>query len=154
MSDPFERFAALGAQTAPQLVPPSLYGLPPGNAGEDYCAQVLGRICDGALEAFEARGNGLLVNYDQLPDALFTRILPHFGVSGEEELRLMAAPARYDVKAAGLPFAPDMLAKRQAATPAIRAACRDHLDDRYARLERLGAGAERAGAPGSRSISR
>jgi hypothetical protein len=142
-----------GAQTVPQLVPASLFGLEPGGGAEAYCAQVLGRICDGALEAF-AGGNGLLVNYDQLPGALFTHILPHLGVRcGEDERRLMAEAARYDAKAAGLPFASDTAAKRQAVTPAIRAACCAHLDDRYARLEALREAAA-SRAPGDRSISR
>ncbi|MEJ0043359.1 MAG: hypothetical protein WDM81_14575 [Rhizomicrobium sp.] len=64
-----------GIQTVPEYLPPSLFGLAPGDtrSPEDYCARVLARTCEAVLAPF-AQGRGLLVNYDQLPDALWTAI--------------------------------------------------------------------------------
>ena len=83
-------------------------------------------------------GGGLLVNYRQLPDALFTAILPHFGVpSGEADRAAMTQAARYDAKSPGFEFAPDSGAKQRVATPVARAAAERWLGDLYRRLEVL-----------------
>lgn len=109
--------------------------LPP----ELYCAQVLERICDGMLQEY-APGRALLVEYRQLPAALWTDVLPHFGVPCTEHDRAaMAAAARYDAKQPELPFINDTSAKRNVATDAVRSAART-LSGLHARLEavRLG----------------
>lgn len=128
-----------GVQMAPSLVPPSTFGidLPNGVPDEDYCARVLAAVCEGAARHHPADG-GRLVNYRQLPEALFTEILPHFGVAASEaELQAMRAAAVRDAKAPGQAFAPDVHDKQQAATPALRAICARRLDAVYARLEAM-----------------
>jgi hypothetical protein len=86
-------------------------------------------------------GGGLLVNYRQLPDALFTAIMPHFGVEcGEADRAAMAEAARFDAKTPGMAFAADSEAKQLKATETIRAAAARWLDDPYHRLEVLRAG--------------
>jgi hypothetical protein len=129
-----------GTQMIPGGVGPNLYGLErsygPGSA-EDYYAQVLAKVTEPAV-AHYASGGGLLVNYRQLPDALFTAILPYFGVPcGEADRAAMAEAARYDAKTPTFEFEPDSGAKQQAATPTARAAADRWLGDLYRRLEVL-----------------
>ena len=137
-----------GTQMIPGGIGPDLYGLErsygPGTA-EDYYAQVLAKVTEPAV-AHYASGGGLLVNYSQLPDALFTAILPHFGVPcGEADRAAMMQAARYDAKAPGFEFASDSGAKQQAATPSARAAVDRWLGDLYRRLEALRAAGSRGG---------
>jgi hypothetical protein len=129
-----------GTQMIPGGVGPNLYGLErsygPGTA-EDYYAQVLAKVVEPAV-AHYASGGGLLVNYRQLPDALFTAILPHFGVAcGAADRAAMMQAARYDAKAPGFEFASDSGAKQHAATPIARAAAQRWLGDLYRGLETL-----------------
>ena len=128
-----------GSQMVPQFVPPSLYGidLQSGVPDENYCARVLAAVCDGALRG-HADHAGLMVNYQEMPEALFSRILPHFGVTpGEAEREAMARTARFDAKMAGFDFKPDADEKRRAASDKVRRATEAHLDGPYARLEAL-----------------
>jgi hypothetical protein len=105
--------------------------------GADLAAQALGAICRAALEA-EAGGGGLLVNYAELPNALWSRILPHFGVGCDEaERAAMTAAAGFDAKAPWLTFTPDVEEKRRLADDEVREACRRRLDAVYERLEAL-----------------
>jgi len=128
-----------GVQMVPSLVPPSTFGvdLPDGVPNDDYCARVLAAVCDGAVGHFPA-GGGLLVNYRQLPEALFTEILPHFGVTvSEVERQAMRAATVRDAKTPEQTFAPDAQDKQQAATPALRAICERRLASVYGQLEAL-----------------
>jgi hypothetical protein len=126
-----------GSQMVPDFVPPSFYGidLPTGVPDEDYCARVLAAICEAALDE-HALGGGLIVNYRDLPDAVFTKILPHFGVTPTaEEQALMAQAVRFDAKAPGMEFTSDSAAKRAEASPAIAQICERRLGEIYRRLE-------------------
>ena len=128
-----------GSQMVPAFVPPSFYGidLPTGVPDEDYCAQVLAATCEAALDGARL-GGGLMVNYHELPDALFTTILPHFGVEpGQGERDLMAEAARFDAKSPGSEFTPDSAQKRAEAKPMITEICARRLDDSYRRLEAM-----------------
>jgi len=129
-----------GTQMIPGGIGPDLYGLErsygPGTT-EDYYAQVLAKVTAPAV-AHYASGGGLLVNYRQLPDALFTAILPHFGVQcGEADRAAMTEAAQYDAKVPGFEFEPDSGAKQRSATPIARAAAERWLGDLYSRLEVL-----------------
>jgi hypothetical protein len=103
---------------------------------EIYCAQVLERICDGVLREY-APDRALLVDYQQLPAALWTGVLPHFGVRcSADDRAAMAAAARYDAKQPELPFISDTAAKRNVATERVRSAAQT-LSGVHARLEAL-----------------
>jgi hypothetical protein len=128
-----------GVQMSPSLVPPATFGidLPDGVPNDDYCARVLAAVSEAAAQHYPA-GGGRLVNYRQLPEALFTEILPHFGViTSEAEAALMLAATARDAKAPEQAFAPDVQDKQQAATPALRAICERRLDAVYQRLEAI-----------------
>jgi hypothetical protein len=132
-----------GTQMMPQRIGPNLYGIErcygPG-AEEDYYARVLAKVCEPAVRHY-GEGGGLLVNYRELPQALFTAILPHFGVEcSAADCAAMAAAARYDAKTPGMAFSADSVAKQLKATATIRAAAERWLDDPYRRLEALRTG--------------
>jgi hypothetical protein len=138
-----------GTQMIPGGIGPNLYGLErsygPGTA-EDYYAQILAKVVEPIVQHYSG-GGGLLVNYRELPDALFTTILPHFGVEcGEGDRAAMTQAARYDAKAPSFEFEPDSGAKQQAATPIARAAADRWLGDLYRRLEALRAEGSLSGA--------
>ena len=83
----------------------------------------------------------MLVNYRQLPEAVWTAILPHFGVAcSADDRAVMAAAARYDAKTPGIEFAADSTTKQQGASEATRQAAERWLGDLYRRLEALRAG--------------
>ncbi len=94
-----------GAQMIPQFMPPSLYGIDAGDGlpTEDYCARVLAAVCQAAIDNHGA-GGGLLLNYRQLPQAVWTTIMPHFGMAcGAHErdtMRRAAATGCQDTLAA------------------------------------------------------
>jgi hypothetical protein len=120
------------------IVAPATFGIDPdGLSLDEYGARVLASICDAAAEGL-ALGGGLLVNYRELPDAVFTRILPHFGVaaSAEDEAAMRAAAGR-DAKAPYAAFKPDSESKRREATPALAAIVERCMAPSHARLEAL-----------------
>jgi len=130
-----------GMQTVPQFLPPGFYGIAADESmtQEDYCARVLGAICRAITDHRDV-GGGLILNYRQLPDAVWTALLPHFGMScGEKERQSMRQAARQNAKSPGLPFAGDTEAKQRAATDTIRRAADRHLGETYNRLETLSA---------------
>ncbi|MBV9394970.1 MAG: Nif11-like leader peptide family natural product precursor [Methylobacteriaceae bacterium] len=131
---------APGIHTVPELGGAAILGTEAPfdlHRREDYCARILARVCAPVL-AHARDGGGLLINYRELPAATWTAILPHFGVAvSPRDRTAMAETARYDAKTPGLPFAPDTDDKQASATPAVRAAAREHLSDIYARLETL-----------------
>jgi hypothetical protein len=131
-----------GSQMIPEIVPPSLYGIEDadGVRAEDYCARVLNSICASVIDHYHA-GGGLLVNYRELPGAMWSRILPHFGVAcGDDEREAMSRIVRFDAKTPSFAFADDTAAKQRAATDLVRAAADRELGDVYRRLEELRAG--------------
>jgi hypothetical protein len=128
-----------GAQTVPEFVPPAFYGIEgaDGMAAEEYCARVLNAICDAAADGY-GEGGGLLVNYRELPGAMGTKILPHFGVAcAAHEHDIMLRTARQDAKAPFTAFAGDSEIKQRQASEAVRAQAERHLGAVYRRLEAL-----------------
>jgi hypothetical protein len=126
-----------GAQTVPGLVDPRLFGIEPDVAltmpGTEYCARVLGRICAAAAVA----PGGGLVNYSQLPDAVFETILPRFGVPVADDTRVaMQQAARRYSKTQDRPFSAANEAAPIPADGAAEAAVVAFLDEPYRALER------------------
>ncbi|MFA6116968.1 MAG: hypothetical protein WC729_23415 [Sphingomonas sp.] len=128
-----------GAQTVPGAMPFEPYGIE--NAAEmapdDYAARALGRTAEAVIEHL-GLGGGMLVNYEELPEAVEARILPHFGIVPDEAARAaLAAASGRDAKAPLERFAQDSDAKQQAANEKLRANAALHMDDPYRRLEGL-----------------
>ena len=121
-----------GMQMIQQFVPASLYGIDGFDDAEDYYARVLAKTCEAALDA----GGGLLINYRDLPQAAFTRILPHFGMACDESERaVMSEAARFDAKNPQFEFTNDSADKRRQASVRTGALAERHLGEIYRRLE-------------------
>ncbi len=126
-----------GPQLTPEIVHPSLYGIDTGTFMTEgqYCARVLARICQAAIDNSDD-AHGLFVNYRALPEAMWSRILPHFGIApGDDERAAMQRAAGQDAKAPDRPFADDSAGKSREVSEAIRAAAAQHLDAVYGKLE-------------------
>lgn len=108
---------------------------------EGYVATVLATICEAALA--QADEFGMLINYRQLPAAVFGGIPSHFHCSwSREELALMREAARRDAKSPSRQFQSDSDAKQRAADAILREVSDRLLGSIYARLELRG---QRAG---------
>ena len=143
--DPIEimasQFRQRGFQTIRGGIGQSVFGITDeGLSEEEYCACVLERTCAPILDAADA-ARELLVNYSELPGAVETAILPHFGIVPDAAARTaLAASAARDAKAPRTAFAPDSEDKRREASDAVRAAVAKYLDAPYRRLEMLRTG--------------
>lgn len=129
-----------GRQVVPGIIPPEFLGFPPNGSpvpNADYIARVLARICEAVIEHMSL-GGGMLVEYDTLPEAVFTRVLPHFHVEFDaaERAAMLAASLR-DAKSPQTVFQPDSEAKRGQADDEIRAAAERHLGAIYGQLNAL-----------------
>jgi len=105
--------------------------LPP----EEYCARVLEACCSAALEN-ASDPLGLLVNYEQLPDAVTGSIARHFGISlAADEVAKMEHAAQFDAKSPSLFFESDRARKQDEASDRIRYVAEKWLIPLYRQLE-------------------
>lgn len=126
-----------GSHTVRGVLPAATFGIEPDVADDEYCAIVLQRTCEAAL-SLHASGAGRLVNYADLPAALETQILPHFGEApGADARALMAQAAGRDAKAPWQAFAPDADARLRGASPRLIELARRRLAEPYRALEAL-----------------
>jgi len=132
-----------GWQMVPGAVDPILLGDPSSDSATSpqiYRAQVLARVCEPVLVHYGA-GKSLLINYRQLPEAVWTAVLPHFSVvSSDQDRNAMAQVARYDAKTPSFEFTPDSEAKQREATESVRAIANERIGEIYRRLEVLRSG--------------
>jgi hypothetical protein len=115
---------------------PRLLGIDPAEVFRmtraDYCARVLARICGAAL----ADGRLRLVNYSQLPGAVWSVLPGLFGVElTGGDVELMRRAASFDAKSPGVRFAPDAEQKRREADEEIRRAAERWLRPIFDALE-------------------
>lgn len=127
-----------GSQMVPDLLPPPWLGLDPAalNTGslDEYGARVLQQICAAALQHLDTRVR--LINYQQLPAAVWAEIAAHFGTEfSAADLFAMQQVAQFDAKNPRLPFSADTQAKEQAASPELRHLAEACLQPLYAALE-------------------
>lgn len=128
-----------GSFMVPGYLPENLTGLP-GEAARtmdhsEFCARLLGRIFAGALSAAD-RHSLLLVNYRELPQAAWSRIRDHAGLS-------LSAEAEASMWAAALPhakqrdqtFVDDSADKQAKADPRLRALAEEWVMPHYRALE-------------------
>jgi hypothetical protein len=87
-----------------------------------------------AAQAHDPRG--LLINYRDLPGAVFTELLPHFGLALDDGARAaMQRVTQQDAKTPVLTFTADSAAKQQEATPLLRQLAQTHVGAVYRQLE-------------------
>jgi hypothetical protein len=99
-----------------------------------YRARALAKICQAGLRAVQQTGGGQLVNYNELPEAMYTRLLTHFGLC-DEDLPAMQKAALQDAKSPRARFTKDATQKQAAATERLRAVVAEHLLPVYMQLE-------------------
>ena len=127
-----------GIQMSPAMVPASLFGIEPSDNPdlEDYGARVLGAICRAAAAAQAHDPRGRLINYRDLPGAVFSELLPHFGLALDDGARAaMHRVTQQDAKTPALPFTADSAVKQQEATPSLRRLAQTHVGAVYRQLE-------------------
>jgi hypothetical protein len=114
----------------------------PGGASdsrEDYVARVYGAYCEAAARLDPRRGR--LVNYEELPAAVWETVAPHFSLSiDEQERRRMAEAARNNSKAPpgrAVEFIRDDAAKQAAASVELRQAIESFARPRLENLRRI-----------------
>jgi hypothetical protein len=124
-----------GAQMVPGMI---ARHTPPGTgdagSGEEYCAAMLDRFAEAALAGLD--DGDLLVSYEELPDAVSTRVMPHIGLEPSPHAReIVQATAAVDVKSPDLPFDGRRHAAERPITPRIEDAARRLAWSSYERLE-------------------
>lgn len=113
---------------------------PPGGFGhdpEENIAWMLANVMAQAARAMDRHGNGLLLNYAELPGAL-ENMAGHFGidtyaVDGKTAAAVVGRNAKHGSEA----FRPDSADKRAAADDRIRDVAARWLDEPYRVLERM-----------------
>lgn len=138
------QLAHRGAHMVPGAIEPDLFGMTIEEVfemrPEEYCARVLARICEGALRHQQSSG-GMLINYDQLPDSVWTSVADFFGAGvSDADLETFRLVATLDAKNPGLGFETDSQAKQKKASDAVRVMAAKWLTPLYEQLEaaRLG----------------
>jgi hypothetical protein len=146
--DPVEvlvsQLAQRGAHMVPGGIEPAFFGMENEDVfamrPEEYCARVLGSICEAALRHHQT-SPGLMVDYRQLPDAMWTEIASFFGASVPvTDLEAYKRAATRDAKNPVLQFTGDSHAKRVTANDDVRAASDKWLAPLYERLQAVNPG--------------
>ena len=143
--EPVEVIVSQMQKRGSQMIPGSVERIIPGvglpealtMSAEEYCARTLASFCEAAIKHAD-NANGMLVNYNELPEAALTRVLEHFRVSfDDDELQRMRSVAQFNAKTPQLVFEPDIESKRASATDAIREAAARWVDPLYKQLESM-----------------
>ena len=97
-----------GAEIVPLTLDPRIAGVDVRDltsiSPAEYCARVLSSFCDAAL-ANARTGRSCFVDYAGLPGAVFSAVLPLFGVSPDaDEVQRMIDVAAIDAKGDGGPY--------------------------------------------------
>jgi hypothetical protein len=102
---------------------------------EERFAQTLALFCRSALE-YASGTDCLLVNYDQLPGIVTTKILEHFRLKpSAEELAIMTRQSVFDAKAPHKAFVSDSTKKRLEASESLVFYAQKHVGPLYEQLE-------------------
>lgn len=101
-------------------------------------AWLLGQILDQAQWAMRCYGNGLLLNYSELPEALEGRLAAHFGVDlAEADRQALGDATRRHSKQRHEDFQPDSAEKRAEADDSIRELAARWMAEPYQALETM-----------------
>jgi gluconate kinase len=143
--DPIEvmvsQLAQRGAHMVPGAIQPELFGMTIDSvhqmSPEEYCTRVLACVCQAALEHHSVCP-GMMINYRELPEAVFNRIAPFYALAiSDTDRETMRGVMRRDAKNPNSEFMPDSKAKRAMATEKVRTAADRWLTPVYDKLEAL-----------------
>ena len=138
--DPVEVLVAM--MEMPRIIPgmgPNLLPVPDvsGITIEEYSARVLGRLCDTVIEHFPG-SRGMLVNYRQLPDFVWSELPSHFGLElPAGAVERMRETGALNIKDRSRRFESDSERRRAEASEEIRSLAAQWVQPQYEKLERL-----------------
>lgn len=142
--DPVEVLVSQQRLPGMQLVPGGVVGhglQPPAEVMRHplaHGAWLLSVILERAAKALRQHGNGLLLNYTELPEALDGRLLKHFGIdAGLADTDACRAVLTRDAKQPRAAFQADGLSKRAEADDEVKVLAARWLEQPYLALERL-----------------
>ena len=128
-----------GAQMIPGVLEPGLFGWDAATASRmtlhEYGARALARMCEAALLQVQG-GTGKLVNYRQLPGAVWPALMDYWqlNLSADATAQMLAA-AQMNAKNPCLPFAADSQAKRDLSPAVLGPVVEQWLQPVYQQLE-------------------
>lgn len=126
------------AWTVPSQLDPVRLGLQRADWNPPYLdvyrARALANICAAGLRAAQHSNGGLLVNYCELPEAMYDRLLAHFGLRADDVVAMRNAAQR-NAKSPTMTFVPDQSAKQAEASDRLRAVVAEQLLPVYEQLE-------------------
>jgi hypothetical protein len=130
-----------GSQMVPGMITPALVAFPPDRvvrmALDEYGAAVLAHICDAAAQHAQD-ANSTLVNYRHLPDAIWSCILPLFGIDPTpDEMDTMRRTVMFHAKRPTQTFEHDSSTKQREATDRVRHLAEQVIGPSYRQLEAL-----------------
>ncbi|MEP6819613.1 MAG: sulfotransferase [bacterium] len=140
--DPVEvmvsQLAHRGAHTIPGVIAPSSFGMNPDQIWtiepEEYCARVLAALCQAALQHHGS--GGLLVNYRQLPEIVWTSLAEFFGIDfSDAEVETMKDKTKRHAKNPAVVFQNDSVDKRRKATEKVLDVINTWIGPVYRELE-------------------
>jgi hypothetical protein len=128
-----------GTQMIPGIMDPLVFGIEPeppeGMDLDRYCARVLARTCDAALQHL-GLSRGLLVNFSELPDAAIGPLDRFFGTQfSADEIQAMETTTHADAKNPSQKHERDAAAKQREATETMRTLAAEWIAGSYQRLE-------------------
>jgi hypothetical protein len=144
--DPVEVLVAM--MEMPRIIPgmgPNLLPVPDISSMtiEEYAARVLGLLCDTVIQHFPCK-RGMLVNYRQLPDLVWSELPAHFGLElPAGAVERMQETAAFNIKDRTRRFESDSERRREEASEEIRRMAAEWVQPQYEKLESL-----RLGMPG------
>lgn len=104
---------------------------------EEFWTQVLGTWFSAALE-FGQFGKVLLLNYTQLPEAVWESVLHFCGIAcSADDIELMRAAAAFNAKHRSQQFSDDSERKRGSASAQLRALVDEFVRPQYQQLEKI-----------------
>lgn len=126
------------AWTVPGLLPPEVLKLRLSDwdptQTEVYVARALALICESGLAAAQNDEQGMLVNYAELPNIMYERMLGHFNLS-PDAIPAMQSRALQSAKSPKVSFSRDEKSKQGDATERLREVAAIDLEPIYRRLE-------------------
>lgn len=128
-----------GIQTVPGLLPTNLVDIenPEAMPQEEYTARLLDKICDAAI-THHSEGNGLIIDYRDLPDAALGQIVRHFGfVPDDEDIAAMRDMTRQHSKTPTEAFSPDSRNKQASASAEMRELANRVMHATHERLRQI-----------------
>ncbi len=143
--NPVEVLVSQMRERGSQMIPGTIGQILPGvdfmeslkMPAEEYCARVLARFCENAIGGAK-NGEALLINYNQLPEAVTSAMIEHFQIDySPEDIENMKNPARFNAKTPALSFAPDSETKRKQASAEVVKAAEKWINPLYEQLEKI-----------------